>query len=397
MIRLTALSFLFFAACGASVAQHREIAQESLRVLNEGRFDVAQGEAAKAIARDPDNPEARVVRAIARYKARMDQLFEDLRVAALSVAVSRGGFNYKYVRESLSATASELEAADADLAVAQQAEWLAIELCPACWQVDWNHNGAIDERDARLLEIEEDDKGHAIPEGDPRRRPTFRFDVGDVAWARAMLAFQRAALSLVLAYEWQDIGATIWRFKSGEPRAVLPLRDAALVRRAKTLVGFGLDQGDRARRAYLAETDDDREWVPNPRQKSHPIPLPVNDALYETWAGITDDLRDLVAGKTGLDVRELAALSDRAEAEIPEGYLDIGRLLSDPRDLSFDLSELRGLKKDPTAALKAVFGVGYVPKMPASPIVKKLLRMKSEVRRGEDTFKSKLRYLFWIN
>ena len=39
--------------------------------------------------------------------------------------------------------------------------------------------------------------------------------------------------------------------------------------------------------AYLAETDDDREWVPNPKQQSHPMPLPVDaariGALERTW------------------------------------------------------------------------------------------------------------------
>ena len=49
----------------------------------------------------------------------------------------------------------------------------SLDLCLACWQVDWNRNGDIDERDLRMLQVEYDAHGEQIPEGDPRRTPTF--------------------------------------------------------------------------------------------------------------------------------------------------------------------------------------------------------------------------------
>ncbi len=54
--------------------------------------------------------------------------------------------------------------------------------------------------------------------------------------------------------------------------------------------------------------DDEREWLPNPRQKNHPLPLPVDEVLYQTWEQVTEDIRRLVQGKDGLNVEHLAQL-----------------------------------------------------------------------------------------
>jgi hypothetical protein len=274
----------------------------------------------------------------------------------------------------------------------------ALELCIACWEHDWNRNGEIDDRDRRLMEIEYDGLGGEIPEGDPRRRPSFRFDVGDASWARAMLAYQRAGVELILAYRWSQLDLLLRGGGRGEPRMVIPLLDAARVKRARAHILAGADHADRCREAYLAETDDDREWVPNPRQKNHPIPLAVDAELYATWAAITGDLRHLVSSREGLSIRELAALVDDDLGRLaPDAYIDLGKLLGEPKELVIDL---RDLSEKPAAVerlLRGLLGNGFQKSMKPSPLPARLRGMKQQLDRGEDTAEHKLRYLLWLN
>ncbi|HEY6038302.1 MAG TPA: hypothetical protein VIV58_28665, partial [Kofleriaceae bacterium] len=251
----------------------------------------------------------------------------------------------------------------------------------------------IDQRDEQLLQIERDASGALLPEQDPRRTPTFRFDHGDALWASAMVSFQRATLELVLAYRWSD--AT--RGDSRKP-VVIHLASAERVRHARELVLAGLEASDASRRAYLAETDDDREWVPNPRQHSHPIPLEVDDRLYATWTGVVADVRDLLAGNRGLGLRELATLLSPELTELaPDAYVDVGRMFSEPTDITL-AGDAEG--DDPasmTRWLRGVLGHGYAEHMQASPLVHRLAGIRADLERGSDTLEHKLHYLLWIN
>jgi hypothetical protein len=293
------------------------------------------------------------------------------------------------------ALANQLEAVDRDLAVAAEDPAFSLELCLACWQYDWNHDGAIDQRDQQLLQIERDAKGELIDEHDPRRTPTFHFDHGDVLWARAMVAFQRATLELLLAYRWSD--ASRGDSKTKQP-IVIHLESAERVKHARELVLAGLDYSDASRRAYLAETDDDREWVPSPRQHSHPVPLEVDDRLYETWTGVVADVRDLMAGKRGLGLRELATLiSPKLTKLAPDAYIDVGRMFSEPTDITLPVDEEGEDAAAMARWLRGVLGHGYAEHMQASPLAQRLASMRADLERGGDTLEHKLHYLLWIN
>src|SRR5437868_2756758 len=66
-----------------------------------------------------------------------------------------------------------------------------------------------------------DADGKDIPEGDPRRKPTFRFDSGDIAWARAFVSFERALLDLVLAYDWTGVDTLVANRARNLPDAIV--------------------------------------------------------------------------------------------------------------------------------------------------------------------------------
>jgi len=384
---------------GSSHPGNHAPATHAVQALRDGSFDEALRAADVVISSDRDNPQARLVRAIVRYRSTMHQLSLDGRTVLIG-GLESGALNHRYIRSTLEQAEQELASVDADLASAGADPAISLELCPSCWEIDWNGNGRIDRRDRLLMQIEQDSDGRPIPEEDPRRKPTYRFDAGDVLWARAFVTFQRAGLNLVLAWDWSGIDPVLQRRGRKPDRVVIKLAHRDRLARTRELLLKGLEYSDASRRAYLAETDDDREWVPNPRQQSHPMPLPVDAALYETWEGVVRDLRAIVRGEEGLDLGQIAALDDDHHLRhAPTGYLDIGSMLSHPKDIVIELDTLERAERseDADALLRTVLGSYYVRSMKRSPLPARLMRMKGEVDRRQESVERKLRYLIWLN
>jgi hypothetical protein len=377
------------AGCAArpSLEARRTAAVKAISSLGAADFEAASLESDRVLSKDPENPFAALVRAITAYKAAMHDLILDVQGVVVTMAFGRG-FNDRYLKYAFESADKAFAGIDADLAVAAAEPDISLELCLACWE----HNS-----DRRLLEIERDAEGNEMDENDPRRRPTYRFDLGDVVWARAFIAFHRAAASLALAF---DFGRTFDGVLRDMPRVVeIPIADRARIDEAKQHILEGLDYSDEARRAYLAEEDDDREWLPNPRQKNHPLPLPVDGALYATWEGVVSDVRKLVSGEEGLSIAELAQLGDHQWEVPPTGYLDVGRMLAEPTDVRIEPEVLDDIDEHGGAdrALKRALGKYRADHMKPSALLRRLSRMKNEVERGEESIDRKLRYLFWIN
>jgi hypothetical protein len=382
---------------GVATESDRRAAAPAIAALQQGRFDDAEKLARQTTAAQPDNPHARLVGAIARYERAMRQLVLDGRT--LVGGLGAGAINQRYLRTALTDAESELAAVEADLAIAAKTPGLSLELCLACWELDWNGSGRVDERDRLLLQIEQDEAGEDIPEDDPRRKPTFRFDEGDIPWARAFVSYQRAALDLLLAYDWTELAGAVLDRGDRPAKIVIRLVDKGRVAQARARILEGLDHSDASRLAYLAETDDDREWVPSPRQKNHPMPLTVDSALYDTWEGVVGDVRRLVSGEEGLFVADLFTLAEERVKRPPTGYLDIGRMLSRPADIEIDLARIEriGGEKNLDGTLAALLGDRYARGMKPSPLPRRLLRMKAEIEIHEGELDRKLRYLFWLN
>ncbi len=374
----------------------------AIQSLQAARFDEAAAKAREILAAEPDNAQANAVAAIAAYKRTLHQIIQDV-VTLAAGAHETHRLNHQYLKYALTAADEGFTSIEQHLEVAGRDSNFAMDLCLACWRYDWNHNGRVDVGDEALFQIESDAAGNLIPEADPRRKPTFRFDLGDVHWARAMAMFQHAALDIVMAYDFTDLDQLI--LMEQIPQAVsLRLVDKSRIKRAKALILEGLTAAERSRKLYLAEADDVNEWVPNPRQQNHPLPLPVDDALYETWGQILADIVRLVQGQEGLSIAELAQLGDHRWETPPRGYLNLGQLFDEPADVVFriktikELGDMRG--ENPALVekiLSEVFGAKYSMSMKPSPLLGRLQRMKSEIERGQDSVERKLRYLLWLN
>ena len=403
-ITLFALLFVLAGCAGVQKAitttpEQVMAAKPAVAALQAGNFDEAKKAAQALLGQDAQNPQAGLVSGIARYQGVMHNFYRDMTSVIGGAFVGRA-INHRLLKWALEQAETELGKVEKDLAGASAASDVRLELCLACWERDWNHNGEVDDRDQMLFQIELDENGNQIPEGDPRRKPTFHFDVGDVYWARAMVSFQRAAFNLVLAYKLPEMGELM----AAKRESVITIKmvDKGRVHKARDLILAGLEHADRARQEYLKETDDVGEWVPNPSQKNHPLPLPVDQLLYETWEGVLRDLRALIKGEEGIDIAEAAQLGDHQWENPPGGFLNIKKLLDNPGDIVIRLDNVDALegdrsKENAERVLKDIFGEKYVPQMKPTPLLKRLARMKREMEKGEESLERKLRYLLWLN
>ncbi len=377
-------------------------AAPAIAALQASRFDEAKSLATAILVRDGHSSRAAAVRALVTYQAAGHAMLTRV-MTMLDEAETVKAFDHESGRQMWKTFLDQLDAVDRDLAIVSADPTFSLELCLACWERDWNRNGQIDDRDRKLFEIEYDAKGEAIDQSDPARRPTFRFDVGDADWARAMVAFQRAGVQLILAYRWSELDKLLklslfGNDKLQDRRLTLHLIDPGRVKRARELILEGVGHADRCRDAYLAETDDDREWVPNPKQNSHPIPLPIDDEIYATWAGVTGDVRRMMKSEEGLSLKEIVSMVEpSAAAMVPDGYVDFGAMLREPSDIVLDVSDESATAKNAERILHGVFGRGYRTGMRPSPLVGRLRHMKQDLERGTDTASHKLRYLLWLN
>lgn len=378
------------AALMKAAEARREKAGPAIAALRAGSFEDARRTSEEILRSDGDQPEARFVRAVARYRARIDQMGMDIRTVVVG-AITTGRINTVYLRQALEATAAELAGVDDDLGVAAGAPYFELELCPACWRSDWNQSGEIDEGDEHLLEVETDREGHPLPSGDPRRRPTFTFDRGDLFWARALLSHQRALIDLFLAFEPEDL-SSFFHGHSDELEIRVKVADAARVSSAKRLFLQGLSLAERARQEYLVETDDHQEWVPNPRQKDHAVPLEVDEALYAKWGLVLEDLRKLIEGEEGVDLAALARAQRVDEAHVPQGFIDVGRWLRDPADFVIRLNR----HGQPDTEIPRILGPSWRQSMKASQLPSRIEGLQGTPLSGE-FLEKKLKYLLWLN
>ena len=412
---------VLLASCGSppvrTPVQRETDSAAAVKDLQASQFADARSEAEHALALDPHNSRAAAVRAIAHYQQAGNQLYRDLEMLMHNadglhfLAHAEGHAMWQKFEDAL-------DQIDGDLAVVAADPEFTLELCIACWKNDWNHNGRIDSRDDKLFEIEYDphcapdapDCSDEIPEGDPRRRPTFKFDRGDADWARAMIGFQRGVVEIILAYRWNDLDKLFSSSHGKAPKLTIPLADPKRVQHARELFVAALKYSERSRVEYLAETDDDREWLPNPKQKNHPIPLPMDDDIYNTWQHVVGDVLRMLASDEGLSLRAVAGMVEpQAALYLPDAFLDLGALLREPSDIVIDLATFddddRLSRLNPEAVrprvetfLRGILGHGYAAKMKPSPIIERLERMKAELSLGHgETLERKLHYLFWIN
>lgn len=153
-------------------------------------------------------------------------------------------------------------------------------------------------------------------------------DRGDVHWLRGYLNIITSVLDMYLAYDSQEtfnfVAPVIFERVDGPPpyiesfKSVYPIDDGVLTVVDLVAAAHSLrwNVSDRKRlekalfkletvisesrvswKFILAETDNDCEWLPNPRQKGIIPGMYVNDEMVEAWAGLMDELELILEGE----------------------------------------------------------------------------------------------------
>jgi hypothetical protein len=365
----------------------------AVAALKSGDFYLAHMLANDAIALSRNDSLSHLVRAITQYYITSRRLGLELR----SNASSPRNIDVSRIRHLFSEAESDLSRVSDDLDIALRDRNISLELTPSAWQCDWNMDGDVDDDDARLFQVEHDENGGDLPDDDPRRTPTIRFDYADVQWASAYIHFHRAVFDLLLSYDWSVFTRLNIMHPNENGIFVIKLLDPGRIKALRGHLIAGLEMSNASRKSILAETDDDREWIPSPSQKSRALTLPMTKELFATWDTIVNGLLRICRGEEGLDITSVFLHLDREHE--PLGCIDIGRMLSSPKDIEWNIPEIaRGSKDNIDKTLSEIFGKFYRHDLkPSTAITSETLRMSNEVKSGSESFTDKLKYLIWIN
>ena len=395
ILTLAVVSAVIAPACGAAPPPPaprtpQRIADDApaREALRAGRFDDATALAGQQLALAPRDSEVAAIRAIASYEHAGDDL-----ITALDVRHSWFGIDNALrddARPALIAFADRLDAIDRDLETVAADPQFSLELCLACWHHDWNHDGKLDDRDDQLFEIENDAHGEPLPPDDPRRRPTFRFDVGDALWARGAVRSTRD-----VNFCSRIAGPTASMQSATSRRRSTCCRRIASSGRARCCSPGSISPKLRAARIS-----------PRPTTIASGSPTRTSTAIrcrfgsFYDWAGVVADLHRLIAGDEGFAMREVGPLISTELAWLaPDAYVDVGRMLDDPTDITLAFDERGDKGKAVVTALRGVLGpqLSRVDEAVAARRSRIRAAIMTQLATGGDTLDKKLRYLMWFN
>jgi hypothetical protein len=171
--------------------------------------------------------------------------------------------------------------------------------------------------------------------GMPQQSPTWEvaFDRADAIWLAGYSHIVSALFEFVMAHDWSRTfdatghlffrgAASSAQFGAANPMTALQGVDfgamaGGVVDQIALLHLMQWPAGDKVRlgkvrqhlkdavthsrdmwKAVLAETDDDREWLPSPKQQSRAVPsLPISDEMVTGWLAALDDFDALLDGR----------------------------------------------------------------------------------------------------
>lgn len=152
-------------------------------------------------------------------------------------------------------------------------------------------------------------------------------DGGDVHWLRGYCHFLMALCDFTTAYDYRELFVrcghllypdveTPHKWIKNEPRSndVFRFQNLADYVAAIHLINFEVLEPIRMETAHAhllsmieqsreswkrieAETDDESEWLPNPRQKNSAIGMPINTTLIEGWQKVLDEIEAILNGR----------------------------------------------------------------------------------------------------
>ncbi len=226
---------------------------------------------------------------------------------------------------------------------------------PGAWAIDWNGDGRIDTPEKYLLWVPKRGRTEFLPRAgfsteaayyeDNFSSPQIKVDRADLYWAVAYFQFFEAAVNLVLSYEVDLAKGFDVRLKDRDRIAKVAYR---------SLLG-GLRASAQLRQALLKETDDDDEWIPNPKQTQSSFPLLMDAQTFATWGELLGHMDKLFGGQTLLggtvESQEFRNVRDLSGGICAPGEgIDVKSLFTDPIREPLRQDALKARCRAPTKA-----------------------------------------------
>jgi hypothetical protein len=295
---------------------------------------LAAGEAAllERLKHSPKDDQARFGLGVLRFIRGVERLGQSLRkygtrsentnIPFLRLPVPKNPdpapISYAAFRRVLADFHRDLSAAEATLADVTD-EKVKLPLRLALIRLDLVGDGKADEKFIGILEKIMQRREFSFLESNPDF--LVGFDRGDVAWLRAYCHLLMAMLDVYLALDTEELfnasagelfakpespfrGADEERQKkiAATASAIAVKEPARLGQFRKHLIKVA--QLNRETWKYIrAETDDDHEWLPNPKQKGV-LGLPVEDRMIDGWLAMVAELEALLEGKRKIPVEK---------------------------------------------------------------------------------------------
>jgi uncharacterized protein (TIGR03000 family) len=231
---------------------------------------------------------------------------------------------YAAVRKIFADLIADLHKAEATLAAVQD-EQVKLPLHPGSIHLDLVGDGKAHERFGTILMHYIGGGGNLLQD----ERLLIVFDRGDVAWLRGYCHLLMALAEVVLAYDGQelfDCTGQIFFAKTETPHKFLatlpgapggffdvggidivdliafihlvrlPVKEAERMKTALSHLEQVMALSKESWKYILAETDDDHEWIPNPRQRGA-LGIRVSQQMVDSWQEFVEEMEALLAGK----------------------------------------------------------------------------------------------------
>lgn len=334
--------FLAFAVCGGFVSAAEDPASPSSRMnayLASGRIAEGVESLGATVAERPDDAPARFALGILQFLRGVERLGQSWYRYGLQPS---GGFGeaipflrlpvqgnpraepirHADARRVLETFLGDLKTVDETLRHVRD-EQVVLPLYFGMVRLDFDGDGAASEEEA-LWRIFARLTGERI---DEREAADFHvmLDAGDVRWLQAYSNLLAGLLEFHLAYDHEALfnavahlffrrPATPYPFLRHHPRQELGFGLVADAVALVHLINLPLREPERAGaaldhfrkvtrlsreswRLIMAETDDNREWIPNPRQTSVIPGASVTDEMVAHWFAFLDEVDAILAGE----------------------------------------------------------------------------------------------------
>jgi hypothetical protein len=337
-----ALALAWLAPCPALAGGAADLTRQT---LESGHLQPGEADLTAHVAADPKDNEARFGLGMVRFAQALEHFGQrqyryGLRAPANEIVPilrmpvpanpAPEALTYESQRESLQALLDDFAKVEATLAPMTDAETkIVIDLDAV--RFDFRGDGKPDESEtlgAILTSLR--NAGRTPPTPEPGKFEV-KFDNADAYWLRGYCHLLSASLEFVLAYDWRNTFERAGRlfYPRVEPPLPVgkhplaqkrdgflrdsdeiadfivlvheirwPLSDAARLQAAHTHLKQVVAMSRASWKSILAETDDDREWIPGPQQKNGVITsMPVTQEQVDAWLHALDDFDAVLDGR----------------------------------------------------------------------------------------------------